>query len=287
MTRLRALFVSIFVLVGCGGGTASGVDAGGTTDTGPRSDSGPSTGVAVSGGIIYHSMNRLATEMSGTTPEYSQVTVDLLSQAALLSGSTTPLASVPITTGCMASGMCAFTLPSSDIASATGGLVIGLRDDRATPIWVPSWTGTASGADAAAAAAAGSLTDARAFIVSQEAFDLVLAPMTAVASAELLARGVVFGLVYDEAGRPITGATVAPAGRSDITIVYPNGMFTGTASSTTTQGAFLAVPAAAPSSPEELTFTVTPPSGSTLTWPTTQPALLAPGVLSFTLLYGE
>jgi hypothetical protein len=288
MTLRLLLVVASIVWVGCSSSDdAPAVDAA-LGDAGPMPDRGTPAGGTVAGGIIYHSVNRRATEMSGTTPEYSQIEVAIHSHAALLADAdAAPLGTVPIPAGCTASGMCAFSVPAVDLAAASGGLVVGLRDLRATPIWAPSWTNTA-GADAlAAAVAAGSLADARSFVVSQEGFDLVLAPMTTIAANELLARGVIFGLVYDEAGRPVMGATVAAAGRSDLTIVYPNGTFDGVAAATATQGAFMAVPAAGAPATAEVSFTVTPPAGSALTWTTDQPALLARGVLSFTLLYGE
>jgi hypothetical protein len=288
MTRPLSLpLVLSLWLVACGGSPAAGDDAGmHARDGGGGADTGPAASGHVTGGVIYHSVNRLAAMTSGD-PEYTMIDVDIHSQAALAASATaTPLATAPLqTTGCGTSGMCPFDVGGVTLASASGGLVVGLRDGHSPALWVPTWTGTASAADVTSAG--DSFADARAFIVSQHGFDDVLAPIAGVAPTDLLARGVVFGLVYDASGMPITGATVAVVGRSDVTIVYPNGNFSGTATSTTMQGSFMAVPAAAGTSVAELTFTVTPPSGSTLTWIQDQPALLAPGVLSFSLLYAH
>lgn len=249
---------------------------------------------AVSGVAIHHSMNRLAATRTGRTPEYTGLTVEVVSVDALARGAADALASGPlVTSGCAAMGGCVWSLPDVALAGASLGLAARLRDGRATPLWVTTATGFASPADVAAAAASGRFEDGRSFAVSRDAIDAVIAPMVGLTGDEVMARGFVFGLVYnrydgraaDGSGAPVVGATVT-ASAPGLRIVYPNGMFSGTAAATANQGTFLAVPSA-PGTPATTTFTVTPPAGQSLTWDATRVAVVAPGAVYFAPMYAR
>lgn len=52
------------------------------------------------------------------------------------------------------------------------------------------------------------------------------------------------------------------------------------------QGAFIAVPSA-PGVVTTSTFTITPPAGQTITWDTTQAAVVNPGAMHFILMFSK
>lgn len=277
---------------------ASG-SAGGTPGVAPATACAgaptPAARATVSGAAIHHSMNRLASMRTGRTPAYSDITLDIMAVDALTTGAQAVLGSGALdTAACPAMGGCAWSVADVGLPGASLGLAARLRDNRSSgALWVTTATGFASPAEVAAAAAAGRFEDGRAFAVSRDAIDAVIAPMVGLTGDEVMARGFVFGLVYsrydgratDGSGTPVVGATVAAPGRA-LRVVYPNNMFSGTVGATASQGAFLAVPEAV-GAPGAVTFTVTPPAGQTLSWDATRAAAVAPGVVYFAPMYAR
>lgn len=266
-----------FVLLAFGLCACSGDDGAGSGG-GDASGSGV---VEVSGGTIYHSINRLATELSGDIPDYSGLAVELFALESLQTNANPrALASTPLPSGCSTTRSCDWTLGEVNLGTVKEGLVARLADPRSEPIWVSTFTRFLDATELAAAKNAGQTDAGRAFAVSREAVRVVLEPIAGLDAEELLARGFIFGLVYDPSGAPISGATVEP-GNPDLTIVYPNDRFTGVEAETTMQGAFLAIAFEADAAPT--TLTVTAPS-SGLTWDPSELGLTVPGSIYFALL---
>jgi hypothetical protein len=294
MTDRRLLLcLSIACLAACGDGEAASPDAAPAPDGG---DASVPSAVTLSGVLIKHSMNRLADQRTGRSPAYTDLSLDAVSVDALATGATaTALATAALdTAACPAMGGCAWSLPGANLAGVTLGLGARVRDNRASgQLWVTTVTGFASPTDVAAARQSGRFTDGRAFSVSRDAIDAVIAPMVGLTGAQVMERGLIFGLVYDVStgaaadgsGTPIVGATVA-ANRGNLRIVYPNNTFSGTASATASQGAFLAVPDAA-GPVTATTFTVTPPAGRNLTWDATRTMVVIPDAVYFAPMYAR
>lgn len=279
---------------GSAGGTPGVVPA---TACAAASTTGGTGTATVAGVAINHSMNRLAAGRTGRTPEYSNLRVEAVSVDALAaSGASAPaLAGSALETSmCGSMGGCAWSIGGVNLGGFTQGLAARLRDNRASgQLWVTTMTDSASPAQVTASATTGRFEDGRAFAVSRDAIDTVIAPMVGLTGDQVMERGFVFGLVYnpysgraaDGSGTPVVGATVR-ASSSALRIVYPNNMFSGTASATANQGAFLAVPNSTGAA-STTTFTVTPPSGGTQTWDSTRVAVVAPGAVYFIPMYAR
>jgi hypothetical protein len=246
----------------------------------------------MSGNVVYHSLNRLAAQRTGRMPDYSDLTVELFSQDALLAGpAAAPLASHSLdTTSCQGpNGSCTWSFPSVDTASVHTVLLSRIADRRdANPLWVTTTTNAASAAELDGANA---ITGRTAFALSRDAVGVGIAHLTGLTADELLARGFVFGLVYEprsatrDSGEAVIGATVT-ATSGWLEIVYPTGNFGDTASSTGNQGVFLAIPTSGETGVRQSRFTVTPPSGRALTW-YAPAAPIVPGSVSFLLLFAD
>jgi hypothetical protein len=266
-------------LVGCGDSSSDGNGGSG---------GGSGTGVTVSGGVVYHSLNKLAM----TTAEYSELEVALVGESALLAGDTNAIASQPLaTTPTMTTGQTPFSFSKLDLSGASGGVFARISDTRSTPLWVTTETSSIDAATLSGLTSGTTYSSAVGFALSHDALAGPIATLAGTTGDALLASGMVFGLVYggidtDGSGTPVTGATVVPSS-TDYTIVYPNSMFTATQASTGGQGAFFAIPSSASASPRSVTFTVTPPSGQSLTWDATLPAVVRPGAVFFLRLYAK
>jgi len=148
-------------------------------------------------------MNRLAATRTGRTPAYSGITLDIMAVDALTTGAAAVLGSGPL---------------HKTMCAAMGGCAWSIAD--------VGLRGAALG-----------------LAVSRDAVNAVIAPMVGLTGDEVMARGLVFGLVYnrydgrsaDGSGAPVAGATVTAAGRA-LRIVYPNNMFSGTVSATASPG---------------------------------------------------
>ncbi|MDB4928074.1 MAG: hypothetical protein JWM10_558, partial [Myxococcaceae bacterium] len=260
--------------------------------------SAPAAGTATLSGVsINHSMNRLAAALTGRTPTYGDLTVEAVSVDALAEhgASAAALGASPLdTAACAGMAGCPWSVGGASLADATLGLAARLRDNRPSgQLWATTVTGFASPAETAAAAQSGSFTNGRAFAVSRDAIDAVIAPLVGLTGAEVMARGFVFGLVYnpasgsaaDGSGQPVVGATVT-ASRAGLRIVYPNNTFSGTANATASQGAFLAIPEAAGGT-VTTSFTVTPPAGMAQTWDATRTTVVTPDAVYFAPMYAR
>lgn len=283
--------LSLVALVACGGeaGSSTSGSGGGSSSSTTSGSGGAAAGkMTISGHVVSHSLNKLATQKTGVTPDYSALTMSLYGHDALLADpAAAPLATTPlVTTGCSMNPGCAYTFSAVDLSGASGGIAIGVSDTRATPIWVTTETNTFNAAELASYQASGGAYDLGVgFALSRDAVDTVLAGLVGLTGDELLARGLVFGLVYSTAptatssGEALAGATVEPS-TSGYTVVYPTANFSATQATTGGQGAFLLVPSAA-AAPASVTVTVTPPAGSTLTWDATQTAVVRKGSIYF------
>jgi hypothetical protein len=183
---------------------------------------------------------------------------------------------------------CAWSLSPVNIAGIQLGLVGKLEDLRTTnPIWVKTGTG------AGTAAFINMEKVSKAPITGRQLFAVSVGTQTALATfvstvltqtdagaaltgTEMQARGYLIGHIVgklSEGAPPVAGATVAlPSGSAaagQMDIIYPNATFTGAGTSTAPHGIFLAVPKAS-GTPTAIVagWTVTPPTGSTLTWQT-------------------
>jgi hypothetical protein len=245
-------------------------------------------GTAINGGVVYHSVNKLVM----TTAPYTELEVALVDEGKLLADAdAAPIASAPLD-GASTTGKSPFAFSTLELTGASVGVVTRVRDTRATPLWL---TTEASSVDAAALAElqskGGTFDDAVGFALSRDALDGSLAALAGVSSADILARGMVFGLVYDGqeadgSGAPVAGATVA-ASLATGSVAYPTAKFDATQAATGGQGAFLFVPSDASATPRGVTFTVTPPAGSTLSWDATLQAVVRPGAVFFLRLYAK
>ncbi len=258
-------------------------------------DVSPDAQATTSGVAINHSMNRLAAGRTGRTPAYNDITLEIASVDALTAGSAAVLGTTALnTSACSAMGGCAWSVAGVELSGATLGLAARLRDNRtASALWVTTATGFAGPADVNTAGTTGLYGNGRAFAVSRDAIDTVIAPLVGLTGDEVMARGFIFGLIYnryeggagDGSGTPVVGAAVS-ASVPSMRIVYPNNMFSGTVGSTASQGAFLAVPDA-PGGALAVRFLVTPPRGESLSWDATRVTVSAPGLVYFTPMYAR
>lgn len=253
--------------------------------------------IDIGGSVIFHSMNRLATERTGNEVEYEHLLVEIVDLNALSSSEDiTPLARFSLSTeGCGGSGseLCAYCSGATSIAGITGGIGTVLRDDRTSDaVWMRAITGIATKEQLAELQNAAKPLDPRnAFAVTHDALESVIAPLTGLTADELMARGVIFGLIYSntqssgERGTPISGATVTPSD-DNVMIVYPNANFSGKASETAKQGVFLAIPKTV-DTVKTTSFTVKPPAGESQTWDASRLGFFSPGAVYFHVMYAN
>jgi len=93
------------------------------------------------------------------------------------------------------------------------------------------------------------------------------------APGELAAKGFVLTMILASASptpTPVEGAKFAPPTSADgkFVILYPKADFSGVGTSTSAKGLVLIFPIGATASAPVTPWSVTPPSGSTATWPT-------------------
>lgn len=275
-------------LVACGAATiALGLGCGGD-DTTPAPASGK---LSITGGNVNHSMNRLAEEKSGKTAEYSQLEVQIVSNDALAKdANAAALATAALnTTACQK--QCSWTFDGLDVTGVTLGLSARIRDTRTSGAqWITTVTTAIPQVNVTSATQSGAAYKlGHSFGVTRDAIDTVMAPMVGLTADEVLARGVVFGIIYSTAeaegtsGTPLVGATVTPADPA-VTIVYPNGTFSGTSEATAAQGAFFAIPKAGTPS-GTLAYTINNPAGQTLKWDATNVGVIVPGSMHLVPIY--
>lgn len=239
---------------------------------------------------MYHSLNKLVM----TKAEYSGLEVALVDEGRLLADAgAAPMAKVALDTSAnQTTGQTKFSFPGVDLSGASIGIAVRVSDTRATPLWVTTETSSIDAAALASIQSSGAgFSSAVGFALSRDGFDGKVATLAGVAADELLARGVIFGLVYDGisadgSGTPVAGATVTPSDAT-FTVIYPTGNFSGTQASTANQGVFFAIPSAASAAPRSVTFTVTPPAGQSLSWDTTLPAIVRSNAMFFLRLYAK
>jgi hypothetical protein len=287
-SRILALGIA---LSGAAGGSGCSSDPAGMSFT--CDVSGKNTGglIDVQGGVIFHSMNKLASGRSGKAIDATGLAAEVVDLGDLAEGAElAPLSEASLSGDeCVnaTSGSCGFCFVDTNIEGNTEGVGVSVRDTRTSDkLWLTTVRGAASAEDLAALQSAGAPLDtAWPFAVTRDALDTVVAELTGVSGDELMKRGVIFGLIYstpstsEASGEPVAGATVTPSD-GDVTVVYPTTKFNGVGSTTGGQGAFIAFPSA-PGAATTTTFTVNAPSGETHTWDAAQVAHFAPGVMYF------
>jgi hypothetical protein len=175
---------------------------------------------------------------------------------------------------------CAWSFNDVNITNIVLGMVGILSDARTSnPVWVKTGTGAGTGTEIAAVRLSPRpITNRQLYAVSVE-MEAALATFAASAipgsnlhAGDLTTRGFMIGTItgkISEGATPVAGATVTAAAASQFDILYPNATFSGNGTSTASHGTFLAVPKLGDSgapAPIVSTWTVTPPTGSSLTW---------------------
>jgi len=246
---------------------------------GDAADAGPAL-VTVSGTAAPHPL----TKALDPTNDFTMINVAVVDPAIVIANPTAaPLQGGPLDTSagnCMGANGCLWSFDNVNISSISLGLV-GILDDARTSgrLWVKTGTGAGS------AATINMFKMTRAPITNVPLFAVstateaklamfaagVLTTDTTLMPGALTARGFMIGTVVSklsEGAKPIAGATVT-TGDTRVNIIYPNADFSGVGQSTAApHGSFLVVPKpVATQTAIVATWTVTPPSGDTRTWP--------------------
>jgi len=273
------------------GGTG-GAGTGGSGGSGPVTDGGSD---AVTSGKI--AINGSASPFPGDPEtDFTQLSLSIADPVSVLAGQD-PLAKQPsfdtsaaVCPGATCAAPFSFTDVPVDTATNTFGLLAILEDLRpgssdggVAAKWVRTGTGIANQAQLGAAIASGTLGPRPIFAVSA-AFEAGLAQFVAGARAatngdgitgapgSLATRGFVLAMILANdtpKPTPVAGATIAPmiaANASKYVVLYPNADFTGVGAATSATGLVLIYPSGTGLAPVGA-WLVTPPAGSTATWP--------------------
>ena len=243
--------------------------------------------IDVQGRVVFHSMNRLASEQTGTAIDTTALLAEVVDMQTFSAAAQLDLAGEACETAIM--GSCSFCFTDIPVTTDTAGLGVAIRDGRTGDRkWITTLqeAGTAERlADLQAETAP--LDTAVGFAVTRDALDTVIAPLTGLSGDELMERGVIFGLVYantanGERGVPLAGAVVT-ANDSDVIVIHPGSKLSGVGSATNQQGIFPAIPR----EPGVLatTFTVTPPEGASQTWNVDQVGRFVPDTMYFQVMH--
>jgi hypothetical protein len=277
--------LSLFAAACGGGGSSTPPHNDGGTDAvdAPASEGGAIL-VTVSGSAAPHPLNA-ALAPSTADGGFTMINVAVVDPALVIANPNgPPLQGGPLDTSpsnCGDAG-CAWSFNDVDISHITLGLVGILSDARTTsPLWVKTGTGAGTAADIAAVQRSPMPITNRPLFAVSTMMEAALATFAAAAipdgnlhPGDLTVRGFMLGTITDKlsvGATPVAGASVsvAPAAAALIDIVYPNADFSGAGTTTASHGTFLVVPKlvdGGPPGPIVTQWTVTPPSGSTLTW---------------------
>jgi len=296
-SSILGVTLTIGLALACGNGKSSDNDggtggSGGTGGAAPITDGGAD---AVTSGKI--AINGVASPFPGDAEtDFTQLKLSIADPVAVLANQP-PLAeqlsfdtSTAVCPGTTCAAPFSFTDVPVDTATNTFGLLAILEDLRPTPSggsmpakWVRTGTGIANQAQLAAAIASGTLGPRPIFAVSA-AFEAGLAQFVAGARAAtngdgitgapgtLATRGFVLAMILANdtpKPTPVAGATIAPmiaANASKYVVLYPNADFTGVGTSTSASGLVVIYPISTGLAPVGA-WLVTPPAGSTATWP--------------------
>lgn len=293
-SSILGVTLTIGLALACGSSKSNTTDGGtgGSGGTGPITDGG--SDVATSGKIA---INGIASPFPGDPEtDFTQLSLAIADPVAVLAGQA-PLAkqalfdtSAAVCPGTTCAAPFSFTDVPVDTATNTFGLLAILDDAR--PVlsdggvaakWVRTGTGIANQAQLGAAITSGTLGPRPIFAISA-AFEAGLAQFVAGARAAtsgdgitgapgtLAMRGFVLAMILANdtpKPTPVAGATFAPmldANASKYVVLYPNADFTGVGTSTSATGLVLIYPIGTGLAPVGA-WLVTPPAGSTTTWP--------------------
>jgi hypothetical protein len=255
---------------GAGGSMADG--------GGDAADAGPAL-VTVSGTAAPHPLAK-ALDPNAVT-NFNMINVAVVDPAIVIANPTAP----PLQGGaldtsagnCSATAGCAWSFDNVNISGISLGLV-GILDDARTTgrLWVKTGTGAGS------AATINMFKQTRAPITNVPLFAVSVATEgalsmfaaaalqdTTITPGTLTARGFMIGTVVSSVASPtpVMGATITTSD-TRVSILYPSDNFMSAGTSTASHGSFLVVPKPV-ANPTAIvaTWTVTPPSGDTRTWP--------------------
>jgi hypothetical protein len=257
---------------GVGGSMAN--DAGGDA-----ADAGPAL-VTVSGTAAPHPLAK-ALDPSAVT-NFTMINVAVVDPAIVIANPTAPpLQGGPLDTtagNCMGANGCAWSFDNVNISGISLGLV-GILDDARTTgrLWVKTGTGAGSAATINMfKISRAPITNVPLFAVSvatEGALSMFAAAAlqdTTIMPGTLTSRGFMIGTVVSSlasGAMPVMGATVTTSD-TRVNILYPSANFMANGTSTASHGSFLVVPKPV-ANPTAIvaTWTVTPPSGDSRTWP--------------------
>ena len=250
---------------------------------GSMADAGPDAGpalVTVSGTAAPHPLAK-ALDTNAVT-NFTMINVAVVDPAIVIANPTAaPLQGGALDTsaGNCPSGTCAWSFDNVNISGISLGLV-GILDDArptASRLWVKTGTGAGSTATINMfKVSRAPITNVPLFAVST-ATEGALSMFAAAALQDatitpgtLTARGFMIGTVVtklSQGATPVMGATVTTTD-TRVNILYPSADFMSVGTSTASHGSFLVVPKPV-ATPGAIvaTWTVTPPSGNTSTWP--------------------
>jgi hypothetical protein len=254
---------------GAGGSMADG----GGQDT---ADAGPAL-VTVSGTAAAHPL----TKALDPTNDFTMINVAVVDPAIVIANPTAPPlqgGALDTSAGNCPSGTCAWSFDNVNISGISLGLV-GILDDARTTgrLWVKTGTGAGSATTINMfKMTRAPITNVPLFAVSVATegklamFAAAAVPDTTIMPGTLTSRGFMIGTVVGKlsaGAMPVMGATVTTTD-SRVNIIYPSADFMSAGTSTASHGSFLVVPkpVAMPTA-IVASWTVTPPSGDTRTWP--------------------
>jgi hypothetical protein len=243
--------------------------------------------LSVDGHTIQHSLCEKASELSGEPIDASGLLIELIDPAAL-GDSGIPVATQPLDTSIPGGQPADWSFTGAALPDTSDALLASITDSRdQDPLWVTTY---ATIADAATLddlrASYGRIQYVRTFALTRDVIDSVVAPLLGFSGDDLLARGLLIGIVVDQAEScgeqpPAVSDCTVSADRPEITISYPNSTVSGLADETAKQGMFFAVPDAA-GSPSTASFSVTPGLFDSREWDTSS-VWIVPGAVSVQL----
>ncbi len=253
-------------------------------------DLAPGTGdpgafLSVTGFTIQHSLSKKAAEASGQALDLSNLVVDLIDPG--LEGDDGPLtlASAPFDTS-GSQGPFPWSFSGIDVPTTVSALMASIRDGRTSdPLWVTTWAFQATNASLTQLReTSGALGDVHTFALTYDTLYYVIGPLVGLSGDELLARGMVLGVVSDQASScgeaaPAVSGRVVTSSQSDLTIYYPNSTVSDLSDETANQGIFFAIPNA-PGGIVQASFSVTSDADDSLQWEVDAPAWISPDVVT-------
>ncbi|MBK9262388.1 MAG: hypothetical protein IPM54_21620 [Polyangiaceae bacterium] len=245
--------------------------------------------LAVEGLTIQHSLSK----KSGNPVDLTNLLVELVDPASFADPATEkPLASQKLDTSTLGGSPASWSFTSVDLLDTTNTLLASIKDGRTeNPLWVTTYANVADAARLDELRASnGAIADVRTFALTRDAIDAVVAPVLGQSGGDVLARGVLIGIVVDPADacgdpQPAVSDCTVTTDRQDVTISYPDSRVEGLTDETANQGMFFAVPNAVGMA-STANFTITAGSFDSREWATTS-AWIVPGRVTIQLFVAK